>query len=267
MRGSAPLLLWRYRRFILRCAWNDVRYRHAEAALGVFWTVVSPLLQAGVYTVVFARGLSLVQPGRSAEYALYVCAGLFPWTSFSENLVRSSQALLRQAPYLRSIPLPHEACVAASAVASLLGLLPSLTVLTLVALLAGTPPDALWVVPAAACLLHAFAFALALPLAELRVLFGDVSEFLRFGMLLWMWSLPIVYPDRLVAGSPIFVWAEVNPPYLFVRALRGALLEGQLPHGSEWVQMLLWPVAAALVGSAVARRLRPGARDQLVSRA
>jgi ABC-type polysaccharide/polyol phosphate export permease len=253
--------LYAYRTYLWRNAWNDVRYRHAGTAFGLFWDVANPLLQAAVYAGVFGRFFAA--HGRTPEYAYYVCCGLFPWISFSEGLVRGSQSVIRSAPFLRSLPVPTEVIVAESALASCLLLAVLLALLVAAGVARGTGLSAPHLLlPVLALLLHGLTFGLSLGLSALRVLFGEMAELLRYVSWLWMWTLPIVYAERAFgAGAP--VWMRFNPPYVFLTAIRGVLAEGRWVSGAEWAEMTAWVVLATIVGRVTERALRVEVQDAL----
>src|SRR5215475_8610925 len=54
--------LWRYRRFIIRNALSDVRYRYAGSAAGVAWNVINPLAQILIYSLVFSQIMVIQSP-------------------------------------------------------------------------------------------------------------------------------------------------------------------------------------------------------------
>ena len=83
--SSMVVNLWRYRGFIARNALSDVRNRYAGSAMGVAWHVLNPLAQILIYSLVFSHLMAPRVPGggSGAAFALYLCAGLLPWTAFS----------------------------------------------------------------------------------------------------------------------------------------------------------------------------------------
>ena len=60
--------------------------------------------------------------------------------------------------------------------------------------------------------LQLLAFGMALALAHLRALFPDVEQILQAVMPLWMWTLPIIYPETVIPLS-LRSWLWLNPPY------------------------------------------------------
>lgn len=250
-----------YASYIWRNALNEVRHRYAGSGIGVFWNVVNPLFQIAIYgllaSVLFPR------PGDAGTRALWHCAGLLVWFSFSEGLVRGSLSVVRLASHIRSSPTPIPVFVAQSAVASFLGLVVTLVLLQggVILVLDSWRVDALLLMIPAAILLHSMAFGLCLALASLRALLPDVGEILRSFLQVWMWSLPLVYEASLLPAR----WREllpVNPPFVYVDSLRRLVMGGDLALG-DWALMVGWAAVTVALGLGLARNLEDDVRDAL----
>lgn len=247
--------------YVWRNALNELRHRYAGSGVGVFWNVVNPLFQILIYGAL--AGVLFPRPETRGANALWLCAGLLVWLSFSEGLVRGSQSIVRLAAHIRSSGRPIPAFVAQGALASFLGLLLTLLLLQLAgffvtgaARVASLPG-----VVAAAFLLHTMAFGMSLALASLRALLPDVGEILRSLLQVWMWSIPVVYevsrlPPRWQALLP------ANPPFVYVESLRRLTL-GSDVGAAEWAWMAGWAGLWVAVGLAVARALENDVRDVL----
>lgn len=241
---------------LLQLARADLRHGRTGSSWLLF--LANPLLQILVYS----QALPFFKSQRE-DYVLFLCAGLLPWQSFSESVVRGSQALVRNAALLRALPLATELFVVQSSLVSLLGSWIVLGLLLALAVLHGAPLGAvhLWL-PLLGLLMHAFAFGLGLALAPLRVLFPAIQEAQRPLFQIWMWATPIVYAESLVAQRLPW-WLRFNPPYAFVRPIRALILEGAAPEAAGVQQMLLWTALALVAGRLTHRALRAEARDLL----
>lgn len=241
---------------LLRVARADLRYGQSRSSWLFF--LANPLLQVLVYS----QALPFFKSQRE-DYVLFLCAGLLPWQSFSESVVRGSQSLVRNAGLLRALPLRTDLFVAQSSLASLFGFLIVLGLLLGLAVLHGAPLGTvhLWL-PVVALLMHSFAFGLSLALAPLRVLFPAIQEAQRPLFQIWMWATPIVYAESFVAHRFPW-WLRLNAPYEFVRPLRALILEGAAPEAASLRRMLLWTALSLLAGRLAHRALRAEARDLL----
>src|SRR5262245_46399188 len=97
MRGncrSGPTCeLHRIGDLLLCLAWRDLRLRYKQSILGVAWAIVQPLSLMIVFTLVLGPA---VRPSLPADmpYALFVFAGLVPWTYFSSGLMQCVNSLV-----------------------------------------------------------------------------------------------------------------------------------------------------------------------------
>src|SRR3569832_676594 len=93
--------LYKYRRFILRSAWNEMRHRYAGSGIGIFWNILMPLIQIAIYTFIFSTimgprvAASGSAPPNRFAFMLYLCAGNQPWLAFTECIGRGTHALVR----------------------------------------------------------------------------------------------------------------------------------------------------------------------------
>jgi lipopolysaccharide transport system permease protein len=257
--------LWRYRRWIWGAALADFTYRYAGSGLGVLWNVITPLLLLAVYAVVFTAfaGSQRLVDGVSVPYPLYLSAAFLPWAAFADCLVRATNAFVNGAPYLKKMPIPEQLFVAQAAVSASLGMLIAIGLLVGFALVLRQPPHWTWLlVPVVGVLWQTFGFGIGLVLSTFNVFFRDVGQVLVVALQVWMWSVPVVYPEEILPAT-YRALLPLNPAYPFVRAIRELYLVGSIPTPLEWVALLGWVAVAAALGSLVLRHFRAEVRDAL----
>ena len=74
--------LYAYRQMIFSLVKRDLRGRYKGSVLGFLWTFINPLLQLGVYTVVF----SMIMKTGIEKFYLFLFVALVPWLFFSTCL-------------------------------------------------------------------------------------------------------------------------------------------------------------------------------------
>src|SRR3972149_990461 len=79
---------WQYRGFVWGMVKREFQVRYLNSLLGSLWAVLNPLAMIIIYTVIFSQVMHARLPGvdDTLAYSLYVCAGLLPWTYFTELL-------------------------------------------------------------------------------------------------------------------------------------------------------------------------------------
>jgi lipopolysaccharide transport system permease protein len=98
--------VWRYRELLWTLAARDVRVRYKQAAFGVAWAVIQPVVQMIVYTVLFNR-LAHIQSDSAVPYALFTFAGTVIWGLFSAGLNQASSSLVDNANVIKKVYFPR----------------------------------------------------------------------------------------------------------------------------------------------------------------
>ena len=240
---------------------RDLTMRFAGSALGLAWAVLQPLTLVALYWFVFTN-LIVGGPGRTSLYYVeFLIAGLLPWLGFSEGIVRSTTAIVDNAPLVRKLPLDAGMLVlvpnASAIIFQTVGLL--LFVLFLIA--RGTPPRALWLLPPALLLQFALQSGIGLVLATTQVFFRDVTHLVGFALSIVFYLSPILY---LAAGrfERVLTWNPLTP---LLGLYRRSLLAGipgigsvaALPAVSSIVLLTAVALAILLAGSALIQRAQP----------
>ncbi len=84
---ARPFLdLWRFRELISMLVERDLKVRYKRSALGMGWTLLSPLLQMIVYTLVFSFIMRVGVPA----FPVFILSGLLPWTLLSVSIAGHS---------------------------------------------------------------------------------------------------------------------------------------------------------------------------------
>ncbi len=255
MAGHVLKNLTKYRAYIWKNAWNELRHRYAGTGFGVFWNLIHPALEIVIYTIV----VSMLLGGESHRVRLTV--GILTWSAFAGTLRRGSNALFQHARELKQLSIPLEVYLAKVTLGfTLILLLYYCLLIPLLAMLGQPMGWALLSLPILLVLVQLLAFALILTLAPLQVLFPDIKEFLQPFLLLWRWTMPIIYPESVV---PVGVrdWLYLNPPHAFFRAIQRLVLSLELPETRDGLAMLVWLGVFFGAGLLVHKKLQNDVRD------
>lgn len=256
--------LARYRRYLFGSFWAELKYRYAGTSMGFFWFIVNPLLEILIYTVVFSYVMGMRSSGqRTSDYVIFLCAGLFPWLAFVENLGKGAVVLVANRLYLNRLSISPAVFVAKNSLLSFFTLLVYSLLLLPAILFFGYPLGwTLLLVPLIGLLFQLMGLGMSLGLSHLNVLIPDVSEILNPILQLWRWTLPIMYLDDIfpAAVRSILQW---NPPYYFITSFRDALVNGLAPSAWAWGMMTGWAVIFLALGAAAASKLSSEIKDEL----
>ena len=261
MKDSLLIHLYQHSRYIWHNAWNELRYRYAGTGMGIFWNVIHPLIAILLYTVIFSW--IFPQRARGGGYVLYLTSGLLVWRAFADTIQRGSNAFIEHARYLKRLAIPSEIFVARVALTSTFMLYIYYVLLVPINFLLGNQVSwQIFLLPVLLLFVQSLAFGMTLVLADLRALFPDIGEIIHAFLPLWLWTLPVIYPET-VLPEHIRQWLYLNPPYVFLRSIRTVVLHQDLPALYEWIIMGAWLLCVLWIGSVVHRKLQAEVKEAI----
>jgi ABC-type polysaccharide/polyol phosphate export permease len=223
-----------------------IRTDYLENLTGFAWLILQPLVLLAVYAFVFTTIFKARLPEAGAVgFVPYLAIAFWPWTAFSEAILRSSNVISANAALIGKVAFPNEllplATVSATFLMNLAGYLAVLVVLQL----AGTPIHWLGLLPAlpVLVLLYLFACGLALFVSALQVFVRDVSQILPPLMTFWFFTTPILYSASILPENFANLM-RFNPMSWYMVRLRDFLLLGKYDLS---FQDLLVPLVTVLV--------------------
>ncbi len=208
---------------------REIANRYAGSVSGIAWTLLHPLAQLAVFSVIFTQIFRAAVPPQypGVAYVTFVALALWPWIMFSESLQRSMGVIGANAGLIRKVAFPHRLLVYSAVIACALvhavGFLAVLAVLALVGepiRFSGLPYAMLLLVP-----YLLLATGLGAVLAALQTLLRDIEHVIQVVLMILFYASPILYPTSFVPASwrP---WVEANPLAWFSERLREVLLQG-----------------------------------------
>lgn len=240
---------------------REVQKRYAGSVLGLAWTIVQPLTLIAVYAFVFGLVFRTERAvGTTAEFVVWLLAGVLPYLAISDGLQRSIYSLKEDRALLEREAFPAEIVPASRVMSASLSELVGLAILIVIGLATGVSLTG-WLVllPVLFLLRLLITLALAWMVSVLAVFITDLTEALSLVLTVWLFLTPIFYPVTLVPAS--LQWAVwLNPLYAIVTAYRGVLVDGRAP----WVElgvMTLWALAFVSLATWFFRKAIDRAKD------
>lgn len=257
--------LYRHRTLIWSFVKRDLLARYKGSTVGLFWSVIHPLIMLGLYTLVFSAILKVrVGAGEGTDYfALYLFCGLLPWNAFAEGLNRSTGVILEHANLIKRVIFPSEILPVYPVVAGIVNELIGFGVLLGVLLVIGHPiRPVILVLPAILLLQFALTTGLAWLIAGTTVFVRDLGQILGVVLTLWLFLTPIFYPPAMVPQG-MQVLLTINPMYTVVEAYRSLILRGQVPAWWSLAALALVALVVNWLGYRVFARMRRAFADVL----
>ena len=184
--------LWRRRSFIMAFATARNIAMYTEARLGQLWQVLTPLLNAGVYFLVF--GLLLHVNRGVPNYLAFLVTGVFVFNFTQRAFISTSTVITDSLPLIRALQFPRAALPLAYVVIELQQMLLSMVVLAVIVLATGEPVTWYWLLAIPALLLQTiFNVGVGLFVARLGSQVNDFSQLLPFLLRTWMYVSGVLF--------------------------------------------------------------------------
>lgn len=208
---------------------RNLKVRYRGSLLGVYWSLLNPLIMTGLYTAIFGAAFASYYGNSTTNYILAAFTGLIVIHFFNGATSQALVSLVDNGAILNKIRLPISifpiSMVGANVVQFSFGMLPLLLVVTLI-----TSKRLINLL--ALCLpllsLILVCTGIALLVSALYVFFRDLSYFYELvTFILWIGS-PVFYPVEIVP-SAVQRFLIFNPLLPIIESLRQISLSGEVP--------------------------------------
>lgn len=257
--------LWRYRELLLILVQRDLKVRYKNSVLGFGWSLLNPLVQVAILTLV----LKVLMGTRSDNIHAYVFCATLPWIYFSTAVMDSTLSLITYRGLLKRVYFPREIIPLASVLANLVHFV--LATVVLLAYMAGNSlfwwgvggklewaiqPTAL-LIPIPMLGLTLLLFGLAMFLSVWTHLFMDVRFLADSGLRILYWVVPVIYYAELIAhikGQSLYVLYMLNPLSAFIAGFQKLILPATkvtFPNDSVLVVPTMTSIHWGFLGTAI----------------
>lgn len=236
--------LWQYRDLIVMFVKRNFVSSYKQTVLGPLWFIINPLLTSLMYTVVFGQIARISTDG--VPQFLYYMAGNTAWAYFSTCLTSTSHTFTGNAHLFGKVYFPRLVSPISTVIYAMFSLVIQ-TVLLLVFMAyyifiakANVNPNiTILLVPLMVLHMAVLGMGCGIIISSLTTKYRDLSVLVGFGVQLWMYATPIVYPLSAVPfGLEKII--RLNPMTPVVNNFKYAFL------GSGNFELTSWFVSAAV---------------------
>lgn len=220
---------------------------YKQTVLGPLWFIVQPLLTTGIYIILFGNIAKLSTDGM--PQILFYLSGITVWNYFSESLTKTSSVFTANAGMFGKVYFPRLIMPLSIVASALMKFAVQFAIFILVLLYfvifkEGTVQPNSWILltPVLVLMMAMFALGMGMIFSSMTTKYKDLTFLLTFGIQLFMYVTPVVYPVSALPEKYRF-FLYFNPLSPIFECFRYAFLGS----GSFDLLNLMWSAVFILV--------------------
>jgi lipopolysaccharide transport system permease protein len=230
---------------------RDFVAKYKQTILGPFWFIINPLISTLMYTLVFA-GIAKI-PTEGMPPQLFYLSGIVAWSYFAACLNGTSSTFLNNAGIFGKVYFPRLVSPISVIVSSMVQL--GIQLLLLIAFmiyygLSGYSIQLnsyLFYIPLLIIDLAFLGFGFGIIFSALTTKYRDLSNFLGFGVQLWMYITPVIYPSSSVPEK-YRILVFINPVAPLVEAFKYGVIGAGEFNAGRLLYSVIFTIVLLLIG-------------------
>lgn len=204
---------------------RDFVSRYRKSVLGVFWSLLNPLLTMVVMTLVFSHLFKFQIP----NFPVYLLSGQIIFGFFSEATTLAMGSVIAGEAIIKKVYVPKYIFPLSRVVSSLVNLMFATLAFLLIYFITAVPFQwTLFLIPIPLIYTFVFSLGVAMFLSSMAVFFRDLSYIYGVLLTMFMYFTPIFYPVAILPDYLVPV-IGLNPMYHYIDYFRNLALHGVIP--------------------------------------
>jgi ABC-type polysaccharide/polyol phosphate export permease len=239
---------------------RDFKIRYRNMSLGVFWSLLNPLVMMAVLTFVFTK---IFPNPATVNFHLSALSGLVVFNFFSLSWQSATISIYGNVGLIKRVPLARELLPVATVLANSLHFVIQIGLLILLAFIAGYRVNVYWLLlPMIFAMEIVFVCGLSLITSALDVYFRDVRYVVESTNTVLFWLVPIFYTFGMIPNEYRALF-QFNPVAAVVLACREIIMESRMPAQSLLIKLPAVSLSFLGFGLILFRRLEGKFADYL----
>ena len=220
--------VWRYRDLIVLFTKRTFAVTYKQTILGPAWIFLNPLVSSLIYAFVFG-GIAGIGTDGIPTILFYLCSNAI-WIYFSTCVTQNATTFTANAAVFGKVYFPRLATPISNVLSSIIqfGIQMILVLMFMVYYLIKGQVHPHWeawaLIPLVLVHLGMLGLSFGIIISSLTTKYRDLSILVTFGVQLWMYITPIVYPISSVGEGLMKTIFMINPVTPAVELLRYAVL-------------------------------------------
>lgn len=256
--------LWRYRDLVLLFVKRDFVALYKQTILGPLWYLIQPTMSTVIFTVIFGKIANI--PTDGIPHMLFYLSGIVCWSYFADCLNGTSNTFIANAGIFGKVYFPRLAVPVSIVMSNMIKL--SIQIALFVAFYvyyyingAAVHPT-LWAlyIPVLVLQMALLGLGFGIFVSSMTTKYRDLALLVSFGVQLWMYATPVVYPLSQVPEKFRFLY-HFNPMASIVTTFRTITLGVGSMDVTEMAFSWLATLVVLLVGIVLFNRVEKSFMD------
>lgn len=253
--------VWQYRDLIGLFTKRNFVVSYKQTILGPAWILLTPIFSSVVHAIVF-NGIAGIGTDGVPTFLFYLCSNAI-WAFFSSCVTSNASTFTENAYVFGKVYFPRLTTPISNVISSVIRFLVQMALVMLFMiffLIQGTlhPHWGAWLmIPVELLHLGILGMGFGIIVSSMTTKYRDLTVLVDFGISLWMYATPIVYPLSTLEEGWIRTVVLINPVTSSVEMLRYAILgQGTLHwgyYGLSWVISIAVAVIGIMIFNKVER--------------
>jgi lipopolysaccharide transport system permease protein len=223
---------------------KDLKATYQNTWLGYAWTLVTPLLYAGVLVFLFEQVLEI----KMRRFSSYLLIGILCYRWFQGALSQGARSVMSNRMLARRPGFQGEILPVVPVTSNLMNFLLSIPILAIVLAIGGSQlTSAVFVIPILLLIQYVLTLGISYLLAAANLIFRDTVHIADLALMAGFFLTPIFFDIDSVPESirPLFY---LNPLVPLLGGYRAALIDGVWPDGLPLVVLAVVAIGLLTLG-------------------
>lgn len=239
--------VWKYRDLIALFIRRDFVLTFKQTILGPAWIILNPFISTVIYTVVFG-GIAGIETDGIPKILFYMLSNTV-WTFFASCINKTSSTFTANAGVFGKVYFPRLvtpiSTVASSGINFLIQLAMFACFFVFYLIKGEVTPNWEYMIffPIIMVLLAGMGLGCGIIVSSLTTKYRDLAIAVTFGVQLWMYASPVVYPLSTLGEGTIRTILTINPVTSYIELCRYIFLG----HGTLSLSGCIWSAAFTFI--------------------
>ena len=220
--------VWKYKDLIWLFTKRSFVIKYKQTVLGPAWLFISPILTSLIYTFVFGGIAGMSTDG--VPQIIFYLTGTAIWTYFATIITTNATTFTANANVFGKVYFPRLTMPISNVISSLIQFFIQMILVVICLIyfvITGEVSPNWWafsLIPLVLIHMGIMALGFGIIISSMTTKYRDLSILVGFGVSLWMYATPIVYPLSQLGDGVMKTVIMINPVTMPVEVFRYAIL-------------------------------------------